>query len=298
AGGAEAALAAVGAGKALDRDEAGSAHRHHDELCDAVARRDAVALAGVGVEQGHSDLAAVARVDGARAVDDRDAVFGGETAAGHHEGDISIGQSDRDARADCRALAGSQHDVGGRHEVGTGIAGVRVGGRHIGAQQYLDGLGHSTRVVHGRMDPMIYRERLWPAPWIFLSTALVIPASLLVFLPISTTAGWIVAVVLYGLIVATLLVTTPTVEVADGELRAGRARLPLAVVGGVRAAHGADAVHERGVGLHADAWLLIRGWIPDVVRVELDDPQDPTPYWIISSRRADALAAAIAGAVD
>jgi hypothetical protein len=148
------------------------------------------------------------------------------------------------------------------------------------------------------MDPMTYRERLWPAPWIFLATALVIPASLLVFLPISTIAGWIVAVVLYGLIVATLLVTTPTVEVADGELRAGRARLPLSVVGGVRAAHGADAVHERGVRLHADAWLLIRGWIPDVVRVELDDPQDPTPYWIISSRRADELAAAIAGAAD
>jgi hypothetical protein len=146
------------------------------------------------------------------------------------------------------------------------------------------------------MDPMTYRERLWPAPWIFLATALVIPASLLVFLPISTIAGWIVAFVLYGLIVATLLLTTPTVEVADGELRVGRARLPLSVVGGVRAARGADAVPERGVGLHADAWLLIRRWIPDVVRVELDDPQDPTPYWIISSRRADELAATIAGA--
>nr|WP_284301161.1 DUF3093 family protein [Homoserinibacter gongjuensis] len=57
-------------------------------------------------------------------------------------------------------------------------------------------------------------------------------------------------------------------------------------------------MQERGVRLHADAWLLIRGWIPDVVRVELDDPQDPTPYWIISSRRADELAAAIAGAAD
>lgn len=143
------------------------------------------------------------------------------------------------------------------------------------------------------MEPMTYRERLWPAPWIFLATALVIPASLLVFLPISTTAGWIVAFALYGAIVATLLLTTPTIEVADGELRAGRARLPLSVVSGVRAARGADAVHERGVGLHADAWLLIRGWIPDVVRVELDDPQDPTPYWVISSRRADALADAI-----
>jgi hypothetical protein len=146
------------------------------------------------------------------------------------------------------------------------------------------------------MDPMTYRERLWPAPWIFLATALVIPASLQVFLPISTLAGWIVAIALYGAIVVTLLATTPTIEIAGGELRAGRARLPLSVVGAVRAARGADAVHERGVGLHADAWLLIRGWIPDVVRVELDDPQDPTPYWIISSRRADELAATIAGA--
>lgn len=143
------------------------------------------------------------------------------------------------------------------------------------------------------MEPMTYRERLWPAPWIFLATALVIPASLLVFLPISPAAGWIVAFALYGAIVLILLLTTPTVEVADGELHAGRARLPLSVVASVRAARGADAVHERGVGLHADAWLLIRGWVPDVVRVELDDPSDPTPYWIISSRHADALAAAI-----
>ncbi|RQP09909.1 MAG: DUF3093 domain-containing protein [Microbacteriaceae bacterium] len=143
---------------------------------------------------------------------------------------------------------------------------------------------------------MTYRERLWPAPWIFLATALVIPASLLVFLPIDTTAGIVVAIVLYGGIVGLLLATTPLVEVADGELRAGRARLPLSLVGDVVAARGADAVRERGTGLHADAWLLIRGWLPDLVRVELTDPSDPTPYWLISSRRADDLAEAIRSA--
>lgn len=142
---------------------------------------------------------------------------------------------------------------------------------------------------------MTYRERLWPAPWIFLATALVIPASLLVFLPISVPAGVVVSIVLYLAIVVALVLTTPTVEVADGELRAGRARLPLTVVREVRAAREADAVHERGIGLNANAWLLIRGWIPDVVRVDLDDPADPTPYWLISSRRAEALAAAIEG---
>jgi len=145
---------------------------------------------------------------------------------------------------------------------------------------------------------MTYRERLWPAPWIFLATALVIPASLLVFLPIDTTAGIVVAIVLYGGIVGLLLATTPLVEGADGELRAGRARLPLSLVGEVVAARGADAVRERGTGLHADAWLLIRGWLPDLVRVELTDPSDPTPYWLISSRRADDLAEAIRSARD
>jgi len=143
-----------------------------------------------------------------------------------------------------------------------------------------------------------FREKLYPSAWIFLATALVIPASLLVFLPIDPIVGAIVAIGLYGAIVVLLLATTPTIEIDDRMLRAGRARLPLAVVAGASEALGADAVHQRGVGLHADAWLLIRGWIPDVVRVDLADPEDPTPYWILSSRRPKELAAAILAARD
>ena len=41
---------------------------------------------------------------------------------------------------------------------------------------------------HAERSPA-YRERLWPAPWVFIATALVIPASLLVFLPISLPRG-------------------------------------------------------------------------------------------------------------
>jgi len=143
-----------------------------------------------------------------------------------------------------------------------------------------------------------FREKLHPSAWIFIATALVIPASLLVFLPIDVIAGALVAIGLYGAIVVLLVVTTPVVEVGADELRAGRARLPLAVVADARAARGPEAVHERGVGLNAEAWLLIRGWIPDIVRVDLADPDDPTPYWIISTRRPDALAAAILAGRD
>ncbi len=139
----------------------------------------------------------------------------------------------------------------------------------------------------------VYRERLWPAPWVFVATALVIPASLLVFLPISTTAGIICAIVLYGAIVVTLFVTTPVVEVTDAEFGAGRAHLPRTAVAAVEAFDGAEATAERGTRLDARAWLLLRGWISGVVRVDLNDPDDPTPYWLVSSRHPRRLAAAL-----
>lgn len=138
-----------------------------------------------------------------------------------------------------------------------------------------------------------YRERLWPAVWVFAATALVIPASLLVFLPISMTAGIVCAIVLYGAVVVTLLLTTPVVEVDDAVFTAGRARLPRTVIASVTSFTGEDATAQRGTQLDARAWLLLRGWIPDVVKVQLDDPSDPTPYWLVSTRHPAELAAAL-----
>ncbi|WP_309710242.1 DUF3093 domain-containing protein [Pseudolysinimonas sp.] len=127
----------------------------------------------------------------------------------------------------------------------------------------------------------------------FLATALVIPASLLVFLPISSAAGIAVAIVLYGAIVIALLATTPVIEVTDGMLRVGRARIERSFVGAVTAHTGSDAVAERGTRLDARAWLVLRGWISGVVRIEITDEADPTPYWLVSTRRPEELAAAL-----
>ena len=138
-----------------------------------------------------------------------------------------------------------------------------------------------------------YRERLWPATWVFLATALVIPASLLVFLPISMVLGVICSIVLYASIVIVLIVTTPTLEVTGSVIRAGRARIDSRFVRASTAFAGDEATAERGVRLDARSWLLVRGWIPDIVRIDLDDPDDPTPYWIVSSRHATAFAIAI-----
>jgi hypothetical protein len=139
----------------------------------------------------------------------------------------------------------------------------------------------------------LYREKLWPGPWVFISTALVIPASLLVFLPINPNVGVIVAVVLYIACVAALIAGSPVLEVTETEFRAGRARLPLEIIGSATAFRGEEAQLERGQRLDARAWLLIRGWISPVVKIEVVDEADPAPYWLVSTRKPDAVIEAI-----
>lgn len=139
----------------------------------------------------------------------------------------------------------------------------------------------------------IYRERLWPAPWLFIGTALVIPASLLVFLPINMTAGVVVAALLYATCVVALLAASPVVEVTTTDFVAGRARLPIEIVGAVTPYRGDEAQLERGQRLDARAWLLIRGWVSPVVKVEVLDETDPAPYWLVSTRQPDAVIAAV-----
>lgn len=139
----------------------------------------------------------------------------------------------------------------------------------------------------------LYRERLWPSAWVFLSTALVIPASMLVFLPINPTAGVWTAVVLYAGCVVVLIATSPVIEVTDAQITAGRARLPIGLAGAPSAFEKQEATLERGQRLDARAWLVIRGWVSPVVKIPVTDPADPAPYWLVSTRRPAGLADAI-----
>ena len=143
-----------------------------------------------------------------------------------------------------------------------------------------------------------YREKLWPAAWLYLATALVIPASILVFTPINLWVGIAVAVVLYGACIAALIIGAPVIEVTSTEFIAGRARLPLPLVGTAAGFSGLEARDERGPKLDARAWLLIRGWIDPVVKVDVTDAADPAPYWLVSTRHPESVVAALQAATS
>jgi Protein of unknown function (DUF3093) len=84
--------------------------------------------------------------------------------------------------------------------------------------------------------------------------------------------------------------------VTGGELRVDDARLPVRFVAD---AIPLDATGRRellGVGADPLAFVVQRPWVSGAVQVVLDDPADPTPYWVVSSRHPHQLAAALLAA--
>lgn len=145
----------------------------------------------------------------------------------------------------------------------------------------------------GPSTPALYEERLWPSLWIWGVAAGAAGASILTFAPISLTAGVVAAAVVAAVLAVLLVLSTPVVRVTPTYLEAGRARIERQYVGPAEAFAGDDATAQRGPGLDARAYLCIRGWISPVVRVEITDPVDPAPYWLISTRRPGQLVAAL-----
>lgn len=83
------------------------------------------------------------------------------------------------------------------------------------------------------------------------------------------------------------------IRVDDAELWVDDAHLPLQHVAAVEPL-GRDAIRAAlGPDLHALAFVVHRPWVGGAVVVTLDDPADPTPYWIVSSRHAEQLAAVL-----
>lgn len=88
------------------------------------------------------------------------------------------------------------------------------------------------------------------------------------------------------------------VTVADGELRVDDARLPVHVVADAIALDAEGRREVLGVGADPLAFVVQRPWVGGAVQVVLDDPADPTPYWVVSSRHPVRLAEALLAARD
>ncbi len=144
-------------------------------------------------------------------------------------------------------------------------------------------------------ESVLFEERLTPSAGVWTVAVMLAALSVLVFAPINLTTG-IVAAVLFFIVEAIILVaTTPRIVVTDADLQVGRARIERSHLGDVTGYRGDAAREQRGARLHGLAYTVIRGWISPVVRIQLTDERDRTPYWLTSSRRPEELVAALGG---
>lgn len=141
-----------------------------------------------------------------------------------------------------------------------------------------------------------YSERLWPTPWLFVATLLILPAVALALTPVNLTVAIVTAIVTYLLVAAIMLLSAPKITFVNGTFVAGPAQIPVLFLGKAEALNDHDLRIAIGPGLDARSHLLVRGWIHSGVRVEITDPNDPAPYWILTTRRPAELIAAIEAA--
>ncbi|GAA3852039.1 DUF3093 domain-containing protein [Saccharothrix violaceirubra] len=140
--------------------------------------------------------------------------------------------------------------------------------------------------------PTAFRERQyvpwwgWPLP---LAAAVLLAAEIHMGFPgVRSWLPYLITVPLAVLLIVRM--GALRVEVSDGELRVGAAHVPLALLGEVEVFDAKTKRKAMGPNLDPMAFVAHRGWVGPVVKVRVEDPRDPTPYWLFSVRSADELA--------
>jgi hypothetical protein len=152
--------------------------------------------------------------------------------------------------------------------------------------------------VTSTASPRTYDERLGvPLRWWALATMFL--ASVLIAFLVATPV-WVSFAVTGVLLAAVVAIFVgygaARVRVVDGELHAGRAAIPVAVLGEVTVLDAEERRLMAGRDADARAFLLLRPYVRRAVRVDVTDPADPTPYWLVATRHPQRLAKALAAA--
>ncbi|MET8248377.1 DUF3093 domain-containing protein [Streptomyces sp. NPDC005202] len=142
-----------------------------------------------------------------------------------------------------------------------------------------------------------YEERLTaPRSW-WLISFLIGVSFALILLPFGTLPmlGGLVGGTAAAAVVASSYGSV-RIRVVGGFLIAGEAKIPVTALGEAEVLDAQEARAWRTYKADTRAFLLLRAYIPTALRVEVTDPDDPTPYLYLSTRDPEGLAKALKAA--
>lgn len=144
-------------------------------------------------------------------------------------------------------------------------------------------------------EAAIYRERLTvPIRWWVQATMFLATVWIAFIVATPARIAWAVTgVCVVVLILMFASIGSTEIAVRDGTLRVGKAQIDIGFLGNPEVLNCEQTRRAAGVDSDARAFLTLRPYLKQTVRIPINDPRDPTPYWLVASRHPGQLAAVL-----
>ena len=135
-----------------------------------------------------------------------------------------------------------------------------------------------------------YSERVIPGLSFFFATLFVPTALYLIVLAFDDFWALVTFVSTEVAIASLGIFAAPTLKLNKESLSIGKVLIPTKYVKSVTVIETNAQQSEKGPKLHPAAYIRFQVAVKGLLKIELNDPADPTPYWLISSRHPELVA--------
>jgi len=137
-------------------------------------------------------------------------------------------------------------------------------------------------------------ERInWPV-WLWLFVAMMIASIYLTFwAPFGDLFAAVVSILISITLIYSAKKSALEIVVINNWLYVGNAKIDCKYIKKVTALKKEEFLKLRGQNADPAAYNATRFWVSTGVKIELKDKNDPTPYWLIATRKPKKLAAVL-----
>jgi hypothetical protein len=142
----------------------------------------------------------------------------------------------------------------------------------------------------GKPKSPLYKERVLPSFGTFAAIFALFPSIAIVSEPFDIRIGLAIGVGAVLAIWALLIFRAPKIELSELELKVDRVSILRTLIGEAEVISKEGIFLERGPNLNPGAHKVFQGSVKKAIKIPITDAEDPTPYWLISTRNPDKLA--------
>jgi hypothetical protein len=141
-----------------------------------------------------------------------------------------------------------------------------------------------------KTERALYSERVLPNFGTFAAVFVLLPSTLIIAEPFDVFIGLVIGVLSVGTIWALLIFRAPKIVVSKTELWVGKVAISRDLIGDNQVIPKEEIFAERGPKLDPAAHKVFQGTVKTAIKIRITDPDDPTPYWLVSTRNPVKLA--------